>query len=100
MRSLEAPGKLASHTTILLHGASNYFDRMQRRSHLPSGISPSPSLGSRSRPRLGIAPWHRRHSLDSVLSVSSSVRNLLLGKTPIATPIPEKSYVGPDGKTY
>jgi parafibromin len=28
------------------------------------------------------------------------VRNLLMGKTPIVTPIPEKYYVGPDGRTY
>ena len=100
MRSLEGPGTLASRTTILLHGASNYFDLTQRRSNRHAEISPSHSLGSRSRPRLGIAPWHRRHSHDSVLSVSSSVRSLLLGKTPTATPTPEKHYAGPDGRTY
>jgi parafibromin len=34
------------------------------------------------------------------MSVTSSVRNLLMGKTPVATPILEKHYVGPDGMTY
>lgn len=100
MKSLETPGNLASRTTILLHGATNYFDRTQPQPHLSTGLSPSPSLGSRTRPRLGVAPWHRRHSHDSVLSVSSSVRDLLRGKTPIATPVPEGSYVGPNGERY
>jgi parafibromin len=100
MKSLEGPGSLASRTTILLHGASSYFDRTQRQSNLLTALSPSPSLGSRTRPRLGVAPWHRRHSHDSILSVSSSVRNLLMGKTPIATPVHERHYIGPDGKSY
>ncbi|KAE9363510.1 hypothetical protein N431DRAFT_474532 [Stipitochalara longipes BDJ] len=101
VRSLEGPGSLASRTTMLLQGASTYFDRTQRRSNRLVEISPSPSsLDGKRRPKLGVAPWHRRRSHDSILSVTSSVRNLLMGKTPIATPIPEKHYVGPDGKTY
>jgi hypothetical protein len=97
--SLERPSHLASRTTMLLQGATNYFDRTQLRIHT-AGRSPRPSMGSRDRPRLGVAPWHRRHSQDSMLSVSSSVRKLLMGKTPIATPRHEKHYVGPEGKSY
>jgi hypothetical protein len=35
-----------------------------------------------------------------MISVSSSVRKLLMGKTPIATPSHEKHYMGPEGKNY
>lgn len=99
-----SPGNLASRTTMLLQGTTSYFDRIQRvgnRRTLATEASPSSSyLTKRSRRRFGIAPWHRRHSQDSLLSVSSSVHKLLMGKTPIATPSAEKHYVGPDGKTY
>ena len=92
---------MASRTTILLHGASTYFDRAQRRSNYLATESPSSSsLEGRKRPKIGLAPWHRRHSNESLLSVTSSVRNILMGKTPIATPIPEKHYEGPDGVMY
>ncbi|PMD47399.1 hypothetical protein L207DRAFT_560909 [Hyaloscypha variabilis F] len=101
IKLLERPGNLASHTTMLLQGASTYFDRAHHRSNHLATLSPSTSsLDGRRRPKLGIAPWHRRHSNDSLMSVTSSVRNLLMGKTPVATPIPEKHYVGPDGMTY
>lgn len=39
-----------------------------------------------SRRHLGLAPWHRKTSQDSILSVSSSILDLLRGKPPPATP--------------
>lgn len=39
-----------------------------------------------TRRRHGLAPWHRRNSNDSMLSVSSSVHRILMGKSPLATP--------------
>jgi hypothetical protein len=39
-----------------------------------------------SRKLFGRAPWHRKESADSFTSVSSSIRAVLKGKTPPATP--------------
>jgi parafibromin len=100
---------LASRTTILLEGTSNYFEKLQQeRAQLQSrqllrqetAQSPASSLDSRPRRRLGLAPWHRRNSHESVLSVSSSVHRLLQGMTPAATPVLERRYIGSDGKEY
>jgi parafibromin len=99
---------LASRTTILLGGTSNYFEKLQQeRAQVQShqGLrhtiqSPASSQYSRPRRRLGLAPWHRRNSHESVLSVSSSVHRLLRGKTPAATPVLERRYIGSDGKVY
>ena len=101
--------KLASRTTILLEGTSNYFEKLQQeRAQLQTqqllrqntAQSPASSLDSRPRRRLGLAPWHRRKSHESVLSVSSSVHRLLQGMTPAATPVLEQRYIGSDGKEY
>ncbi|KAL7932757.1 hypothetical protein V8C35DRAFT_328348 [Trichoderma chlorosporum] len=43
------------------------------------------------RKLFGKAPWHRKDSGDSFTSVSSSVRAVLKGKTPPASPIPHGS---------
>lgn len=97
---------LASRTTMLLEGTSSYFERAQnKRNHLQSDqMSTTTTLQStpdgRLHRRFGLAPWHRRNSQDSVLSVSSSVRKLLMGKPPVATPDLEKSYPGKDGNRY
>lgn len=100
---------LASRTTILLEGTSNYFEKLQQeRAQLQShqllrqetAQSPASSQDSRPRRRLGLAPWHRRNSHESVLSVSSSVYRLLRGRTPAATPVLERRYIGSDGKEY
>jgi len=101
---MEGSTSLTSRTTMLLQATTSYFDRMQRERHGQCPVAETPktpsSPGSRSRRRFGIAPWHRRHSHDSLLSVSSSVHNLLMGKTPVATPMSEKYYAGPGGKAY
>lgn len=96
-----------SSTTTVLEGAANYFDRAQRdRGNLfasfPAIPTPASPASPEARPRrmFGLAPWHRKTSHDSLLSVSSSVHDLLMGKTPAATPNPECRYAGHDGKTY
>ncbi|KAK1597330.1 uncharacterized protein LY79DRAFT_541304 [Colletotrichum navitas] len=40
----------------------------------------------------GKAPWHRKDSDETVSSVPSSVREVLAGKTPPATPDPDSFY--------
>jgi parafibromin len=91
----------------VLEGAASYFDRVQRERgnmcvstpaiHTPT--SPA-SLDARPRRMFGLAPWHRKNSNESMLSVSSSVHQLLMGRTPAATPNPERKYAGHEGKTY
>jgi parafibromin len=102
--SMEGSTGLTSRTTTLLHATTSYFDRMQRDRNGQCPVAESPktssSPDSRSRRRFGVAPWHRRRSHDSLFSVSSSVHNLLMGKTPVATPALEKYYSGPEGKPY
>lgn len=91
---------------MVLEGASNYFEQAQRdqdqkmRGHLEAASPLSPvSPGPRSR-RFGLAPWHRRTSVDSLFSVTSSVHKLLLGRTPVATPDASSLYRGRDGQSY
>lgn len=99
--------RLTSRTTMLLQGTSQYLDRVQRDicqtsvPSLPSDIPQTPgSQSSRSTRRFGLAPWHRRGSHESILSVSSSVFKLLLGKAPAATPNSDYQYEGTDGRAY
>ncbi|KAL5316560.1 hypothetical protein ACEPPN_015609 [Leptodophora sp. 'Broadleaf-Isolate-01'] len=99
--------RLTSRTTMLLQGTSQYLDRVQRERCqtsvpcLPPDAPQTPeSQSSRSTRRFGLAPWHRRSSHESILSASSSVFKLLLGKPPAATPNPDYQYEGNDGRTY
>jgi parafibromin len=100
---------LASHTTMLLEGTSSYFEKLQQEraqlqpnqlSRVGTPQSPVSTLDDRPRRRFGLAPWHRRNSHESLLSVSSSVHRLLRGRTPAATPDLECGYTGSDGKGY
>ncbi|CZS92254.1 uncharacterized protein RAG0_02719 [Rhynchosporium agropyri] len=98
--------KLASQTTQLLQGTSQYLDRVQRQRCqtsapyiLPDDAHTPGSQSSRSTRKFGLAPWHRRSSYESILSVSSSVFRLLLGKAPAATPIQEFPPQGIDGRS-
>lgn len=103
MRSAEGSTGLASRTTLILEGATGYFDRMQqeRKDRYGRLLSPGTPLTpvSPGRRAFGLAPWHRRNSHESVLSVSSSVHKLLRGKTPAATPVPKSQYTL-DGKEF
>ncbi|PBP26161.1 hypothetical protein BUE80_DR002907 [Diplocarpon rosae] len=99
--------KLASQTTMLLQGTSHFLDRVQRENsqapgaHVPSDFPQTPgSPGGISLRRFGLAPWHRRSSHESILSASSSVFKLLLGKGPTATPNPEHQYEANGGRNY
>ncbi|KAI1142384.1 hypothetical protein F5Y05DRAFT_224649 [Hypoxylon sp. FL0543] len=48
--------------------------------------------GSRSRKLFGRSPWHRKTSAGSEASASSSVREVLRGRTPVTSPVSE---IGP-----
>ncbi|KAL2061714.1 hypothetical protein VTL71DRAFT_7092 [Oculimacula yallundae] len=98
--------RLTSRTTQLLQGTSQYLDRVKRErcqtsaTWAPDAPRTPESQTSRSTRKFGLAPWHRRSSHESILSVSSSVFRLLLGKAPAATPIQEFPPEGLDSKTY
>lgn len=80
---------------------------MQEQRH-SSQLSPLTKLDEEdpsSRVR-GLAPWHRANSDETMMSASSSVHKLLMGDTPLATPIPqsrhspEHTYEDFKGKSY
>jgi parafibromin len=81
---------------MILEGAAGYFNRMQQEREDRNGrlLSPATPLTPASPDRriFGLAPWHRRNSHESILTVSSSVHRLLQGKTPAATPVTEGLY--------
>ncbi|KAG0649142.1 Cell division control 73 [Hyphodiscus hymeniophilus] len=98
-------------TILLLEGTSNYLDQQlqdqrERRVNGFYPVSETPqtpiSIDGRPRRRFGLAPWHRKTSQESLLSVSSSVHRLLMGKAPApaATPTVETSYEDYAGLSY
>ncbi|QSZ32639.1 hypothetical protein DSL72_002218 [Monilinia vaccinii-corymbosi] len=90
-------------TARILEGAISYFDTYEEKNTgEPSTITPASSnasFGSKRQWKFGTAPWHRRLS-DNSISVSSSIYDLLVGRTPIGTPKSESRYVGATGKSY
>lgn len=98
-----------SRTATVLEGAAQYFDRTHRDRGKINVNDSTPSLHTphtpaspdvRHRRVLGLAPWHRKTSNDSFLSVSSSVHEMLMGKTPAQTPNPDHEYNGHEGRSY
>ncbi|KAL3417301.1 hypothetical protein PVAG01_11301 [Phlyctema vagabunda] len=82
--------RLQSRTTMLLEATAGYFDRVQTKKHqsilAASPVTSSPdSKGSRRR--FGLAPWHRRDSHDTLISVTTTLHNLLMGNTPAVSPV-------------
>lgn len=92
-------------TTVTLEGASHFLEGMggtrgiKALSGLDSELHRTASPDASKR-KFGLAPWHRRNSQTSVISVTDSVRDLLMGPTPIPTPRPEATYTGNKGQSY
>ncbi|KAF8863201.1 hypothetical protein BDZ45DRAFT_738535 [Acephala macrosclerotiorum] len=101
MNSLDLVG-WGSRTTTVLEGAARYFNNQQRLGTKSYASTPALPSSPEYRPRrpFGLAPWHRKSSNDSFLSVSSSVHQILMGRTPAASPYPEFRYAGHEGRTY
>ncbi|KAI1409594.1 hypothetical protein F5Y13DRAFT_203266 [Hypoxylon sp. FL1857] len=53
--------------------------------------------GSRSLKLFGKSPWHRKASAGSEASASSSLRDVLRGRTPVTSPV---SDIGPPNSVY
>ncbi|KFY34867.1 hypothetical protein V494_06410 [Pseudogymnoascus sp. VKM F-4513 (FW-928)] len=81
---------LERQTTNTLRGASSFFaqflarKRQSERARHP--YSPDERAQTLRRKRFGLAPWHQNDSGDTVPSVTSSLREMLFGKTPASTP--------------
>lgn len=80
-------------TKETLNGTTSYFSHFRRKktSEPKDGKSPEEETLSTKRKRLGIAPWHRKASdVSAVWSATSSLKGLLMGKTPMTSPHMEK----------
>jgi hypothetical protein len=95
-----------SRTTTILEGVSGYFSRTQGEhptaqnlGYIPEGRNFIRNSVEQDR-KIGLAPWHRLNSQDTIWSATSSVREVLRGRTPHATPDSEQQYYGLDGKKY
>jgi hypothetical protein len=107
---MQSPWQLdtISRTKLTLEGTTSYFDRVVRYRHLrqqhgsPGQPETSSSDSTRApRKHLGMAPWHRRGSNDvASWSTTSSIRNLLMGKSPTVTPASESQSQGSKNDQY
>jgi parafibromin len=94
-----------SQTAETLEGATNILLRREEprgpyQPHLSTDDRTSSTASFGHRRRLGLAPWHRRNSHDSVWSVTSSIRDVLRGNTPCATPKSAMGYGDHKGKKF
>jgi hypothetical protein len=95
--------ELPSRTTMLLEGTASLLGRQRfgsaiqnnRAFLVPDTPQSQTSVETRPRRTFGLAPWHRKSSHESLLSVSSSVHRILMGRAPAVTPAPEKQNDNP-----
>jgi parafibromin len=100
---------LPSQTTETIQGAPRALEQArcdgrpdQERQFAPDGrdLSLSSTENNGYEGKLGVAPWHRRKSQDTILSITSTVRDLLRGKTLVSTPNTEMEYGDYRGNKY
>lgn len=100
---------LSPQTTETIEGATSALEEAQRdrrpdqeRQFALEGRDLSLSLAGNNgyKGKLGVAPWHKRKAQDTLLSVTSTIRDLLRGKTPAGTPNPEMEYDDYKGNKY
>ncbi|KFY45078.1 hypothetical protein V495_03136 [Pseudogymnoascus sp. VKM F-4514 (FW-929)] len=87
------PIDLERQTTNTLRGTSRFFSQYiadKRRQAQADQPNRPITLDGRSlripRKRFGLAPWHQNGSGDTIRSTTSSIKDLLFGKTPVSTP--------------
>lgn len=89
-----------------VRGATVYLTRVQKEGRQdPQHMSPTASDSSspwsdsrESREVIGVAPWHKKTSQGSLWSVTSSIRELLRGRTPVPSLSSEHQYDYEDKK--
>jgi parafibromin len=88
-------------TMLILEGTSQHLNNQQEeekyaRTYPASEWSPGvAATNHRPQRGFGLAPWHRKKSQGSMISVTSatsSVHKLLMGRTPAATPRLDRQY--------
>ena len=78
-------------TKETLNATSSYFSHFGRKKTSTQPKSPEDETLSTRLKRHGIAPWHRKASdVSAVWSATSSIKGLLMGKTPMVSPHMEK----------
>lgn len=90
------PPKDEMYTEATIEGARRRLSRPVNQSPLArissllrEESSKSPGK-SRQRKIFGKSPWHRKNSMGSDVSASSSIRDIIMGETPLATPSAER----------
>ncbi|OAF61481.1 accessory factor associated with RNA polymerase II [Pseudogymnoascus destructans] len=83
---------LERQTTNTLRGTSRFFSQFlatkKQNERAMHPLSPNEQSLKLPRKRFGLAPWHQNDSGDTVraATATSSIRELLFGKTPASTP--------------
>lgn len=91
---------MLSRTAILLDDAAEVLEHVRIQNSEPSKLLMDPHPAQQRR---GLFHLHRRYSSEShnsLLSLTDSVRELLMGKTPVVTPYSEGNYIGSSGNIY
>ncbi|KFY62850.1 hypothetical protein V496_04359 [Pseudogymnoascus sp. VKM F-4515 (FW-2607)] len=96
-RPEEPPIYLEHQTTNTLRGTSQFFAKFlstkRRNERAMHPMSPDEQSLKLPRKRFGLAPWHQNPSGDTVRTTTSSIRELLFGRTPTSTPQPGATLV-------
>lgn len=91
---------MVSRTATVLKEVAEVLEQIARQNSDPNKLLVDPQ---QTQQRRGLFHSHRRRSSDShnsLLSLTDSVRELLMGKTPLVTPQSEGRYIASDGKVY
>ncbi|OBT91224.1 hypothetical protein VE02_00295 [Pseudogymnoascus sp. 03VT05] len=100
------PIDLERQTTNTLRGTSRFFSQFlatkKRNDRAMHPLSPDEQSLKVPRKRFGLAPWHQNDSGDTVraATATSSIRELLFGKTPASTPQPDATPADPNLDQY
>lgn len=87
-------------TKETLNATSNYFSQWKCTSIIDTDKSPGADSAKIPRRRIGLAPWRRKNSHDTAWSATSSIKALVMGKTPMVSPRPPSDLGGKEPTTY
>ncbi|OBT52439.1 hypothetical protein VE04_07307 [Pseudogymnoascus sp. 24MN13] len=97
------PIDLERQTTNTLRGTSRFFSQFlatkKQNERAMHPLSPNEQSLRLPRKRFGLAPWHQNYSGDTVgaATATSSIRELLFGRTPVSTPRSDAPPAEPRG---
>jgi hypothetical protein len=94
---------IAEHTDVRQRGIKEFFTKTEKHQvhQILEDVKISlPDSRDESRQQTRRAPWHFISSQEDSWSVTSSIRDWLMSKIPLMTPVPEAQYIGQNGKRY